>query len=132
MYAMGYNTSVAVAIGFIAHAGIAAETGVIMLIYLDHAYQEQSTAGSRSRRDVIDRAVEIGAVERVRPKVMTVSAIMAGLIPIMWSQGSGADVMKRIAAPMVGGMITSTVLTLVVIPAVYSLWREIQSRSVNG
>ncbi|HET9796827.1 MAG TPA: CusA/CzcA family heavy metal efflux RND transporter [Gemmatimonadaceae bacterium] len=124
MWILGYNTSVAVAIGFIALAGVAAETGVIMLIYLDHAYRERREAGvMRGRRDV-DAAVEHGAVERVRPKTMTVTAIMAGLVPILWSQGAGADVMKRIAAPMVGGMVSSTVLTLLVIPAVYSLWKE--------
>jgi Cu(I)/Ag(I) efflux system membrane protein CusA/SilA len=124
MWLLGYNMSVAVAIGFIALAGVAAETGVIMLIYLDHAYHErQARAHMRERADV-DAAVEVGAVERVRPKMMTVTAIMAGLIPILWSQGAGADVMKRIAAPMVGGMLTSTVLTLVVIPAIYSLWKE--------
>lgn len=103
---------------------VAAETGVIMLIYLDHAYREREANGAlRSRADV-DAAIEEGAVERVRPKMMTVMAIMAGLVPILWSQGTGADVMKRIAAPMVGGMLTSTVLTLVVIPAIYSLWKE--------
>ncbi len=124
MWILDYNMSVAVAIGFIALAGVAAETGVIMLIYLDHAYLERQASGPLSNRRDIDAAVERGAVERVRPKMMTVMAIMAGLVPILWSQGTGADVMKRIAAPMVGGMITSTVLTLAVIPAVYSLWRE--------
>ncbi len=124
MWLLDYNMSVAVAIGFIALAGVAAETGVIMLIYLDHAYHERRAHGTlRSRADV-DAAVEYGAVERVRPKMMTVMAIMAGLIPILWSHGAGADVMKRIAAPMVGGMVTSTLLTLIVIPAIYSLWKE--------
>jgi copper/silver efflux system protein len=103
---------------------VAAETGVIMLIYLDHAYAARQTRGELRDSADLDAAIEEGAVERVRPKIMTVSAIMAGLIPILWSQGAGADVMKRIAAPMVGGMLTSTVLTLVVIPAVYSLWKE--------
>jgi Cu(I)/Ag(I) efflux system membrane protein CusA/SilA len=119
-----YNLSVAVAVGFIALAGVAAETGVIMLIYLDYAYRDRLRDGRLRSRADIDAAVEHGAVERVRPKLMTVTAIMAGLIPILWSQGTGADVMKRIAAPMVGGMLSSTVLTLVVIPAVYSLWKE--------
>ncbi len=95
-----------------------------MLIYLDQSYRERGEAGLLRNRSDIDAAVEHGAVERVRPKMMTVMAIMAGLVPILWSQGTGADVMKRIAAPMVGGMITSTVLTLVVIPAIYSLWKE--------
>ena len=124
MWLLGYNMSVAVAVGFIALAGVAAETGIIMLIYLDHAYRERAAAGTLGDRADVDAAIEHGAVERVRPKMMTVTAIMAGLVPILWSQGTGADVMKRIAAPMVGGMLTSTVLTLVVIPAIYSLWKE--------
>ena len=95
-----------------------------MLIYLDHAHRERALAEQLESRADLDAAVEQGAVERVRPKIMTVTAIMAGLVPILWSQGAGADVMKRIAAPMVGGMVTSTVLTLVVIPAIYSLWKE--------
>ena len=123
MWLLHYNMSVAVAIGFIALAGVAAETGVIMLIYLDQAYRARAEHGGVSNRTDIDAAVEHGAVERVRPKIMTVMAIMAGLLPILWSQGTGADVMKRIAAPMVGGMLTSTVLTLVVIPAIYSSWK---------
>ena len=124
MWILGYNMSVAVAIGFIALAGVAAETGVIMLLYLDHAYRERRERGVMRRRADVDEAIEHGAVERARPKMMTVTAIMAGLVPILWSQGAGADVLKRIAAPLVGGMVTSTVLTLVVIPAVYSLWKE--------
>ena len=124
LWLLGYNWSVAVAIGFIALAGVAAETGVVMLIYLDHAWKGQLASGhSPTLRRLYD-AVMDGAVERVRPKMMTVTAIMAGLLPILWGQGTGASVMKRIAAPMVGGMISSTVLTLVVIPAVYSLWQE--------
>ncbi|MGH7696715.1 MAG: efflux RND transporter permease subunit, partial [Gemmatimonadaceae bacterium] len=124
IWALGYNWSVAVAIGFIALAGVAAETGVVMLIYLDHAWRERVSAGARpTLRDLYDAVME-GAVERVRPKLMTVTAIMAGLLPILWGSGAGASVMKRIAAPMVGGMISSTILTLVVIPAIYSLWKE--------
>ncbi len=124
MWGLRYDMSVAVAIGFIALAGVAAETGVVMLIYLDHAYQARRRSGTLRTSLDLHAAVMEGAVERVRPKMMTVTAIMAGLLPILWSQGTGADVMKRIAAPMVGGMLTSTVLTLVVIPAVYSLWKE--------
>jgi len=124
MWILGYNMSVAVSIGFIALAGVAAETGVVMLIYLDHAHDRRRAENRMQNRSEVDAAVEEGAVERVRPKMMTVIAIMAGLVPILWSQGTGADVMKRIAAPMVGGMLTSTLLTLVVIPAVYSLWKE--------
>jgi Cu(I)/Ag(I) efflux system membrane protein CusA/SilA len=126
LWLLGYNWSVAVAVGFIALAGVAAETGVVMLIYLDHAWRSRLDAGERpSRRSLYDAVLE-GAVERVRPKMMTVTAIMAGLLPILWGSGAGASVMKRIAAPMVGGMISSTVLTLLVIPAVYSVWREYQ------
>jgi Cu(I)/Ag(I) efflux system membrane protein CusA/SilA len=124
VWLLGYNMSVAVAIGFIALAGVAAETGVVMLIYLDHAWAARRAAGGRpTLRDLYEAVME-GAVERVRPKLMTVTAIMAGLLPILWGSGAGASVMKRIAAPMVGGMVSSTILTLVVIPAVYSLWRE--------
>ncbi|HET9385834.1 MAG TPA: CusA/CzcA family heavy metal efflux RND transporter [Gemmatimonadales bacterium] len=131
IWALGYNTSVAVWVGFIALAGVAAETGVVMLVYLDEAWKEKG-AGGRTRvlADLVP-AIEEGAVGRLRPKMMTVVAIMAGLAPILWSAGTGADVMKRIAAPMVGGMITSTILTLVVIPAIYYLWRRRQVRSVS-
>jgi Cu(I)/Ag(I) efflux system membrane protein CusA/SilA len=131
MWLLGYNMSVAVAIGFIALAGVAAETGVVMLIYLDHAYRERRERALMRDRADVDAAVEYGAVERVRPKMMTVMAIMAGLVPILWSDGAGADVMKRIAAPMVGGMITSTLLTLIVIPAIYSLWKERELRRAD-
>ena len=124
IWLLDYNWSVAVAIGFVALAGVAAETGVIMLIYLDHAWQAKRAAGRiPTLRDLYDAVME-GAVERVRPKLMTVAAIMAGLLPILWGAGAGASVMKRIAAPMVGGMVSSTLLTLLVIPAVYSLWKE--------
>jgi Cu(I)/Ag(I) efflux system membrane protein CusA/SilA len=123
IWALGYNWSVAVAIGFIALAGVAAETGVVMLIYLDHAWLARARDGHRpTLRDLYDAVME-GAVDRVRPKIMTVTAIMAGLLPIMWSTGAGASVMKRIAAPMIGGMVSSTILTLLVIPAIYSLWK---------
>jgi Cu(I)/Ag(I) efflux system membrane protein CusA/SilA len=122
--ALGYNMSVAVAIGFIALAGVAAETGVVMLIYLDHSWAARRASVTRPARSDLYAAVVEGAAERVRPKMMTVTAIMAGLVPILWGNGTGASVMKRIAAPMVGGMISSTVLTLIVIPAVYSLWKE--------
>jgi Cu(I)/Ag(I) efflux system membrane protein CusA/SilA len=127
IWLLGYNWSVAVAIGFIALAGVAAETGVVMLIYLDHAWKARVADGRISLRDLYDAVME-GGVERVRPKMMTVTAIMAGLLPILWGSGAGASVMKRIAAPMVGGMVSSTVLTLVVIPAIYSLWKEWELR----
>ena len=128
MWALGYNLSVAVAVGFIALAGVAAETGVIMLIYLDSAWQEVKAkcrdAGRTPTVTDLYEAVMEGAVERVRPKMMTVVAIMAGLLPIMWGTGTGSEVMSRIAAPMVGGMISSTVLTLAVIPAIYALVKQ--------
>ena len=127
---LGFNFSVAVAVGFIALAGVAAETGVVMLIYLDHALREvKAKCASENRsftREDLRQAIMLGAVERVRPKMMTVVAIMAGLLPIMWSTGTGSEVMQRIAVPMIGGMLSSTTLTLIVIPAVYALikgWR---------
>ncbi|WP_201860708.1 efflux RND transporter permease subunit [Microvirga soli] len=125
MWWLGFNMSVAVAVGFIALAGVAAETGVIMLIYLDHARQEVQAERERQGRPFtradLYGSIMIGAVERVRPKMMTVIAIMAGLVPILWSSGAGSEIMQRIAVPMIGGMISSTVLTLVVIPAIYAL-----------
>ena len=128
MWWLGYNMSVAVAVGFIALAGVAAETGVVMLIYLDQAWQElrqrRRAEGAVPSAADLYHAIMEGAVERVRPKMMTVVAIMAGLLPIMWSSGTGSEVMSRIAAPMVGGMISSTILTLGVIPALYALVKE--------
>jgi len=128
MWWLGYNLSVAVAVGFIALAGVAAETGVIMLIYLDHAWEaikvKCRAAGREPGVGDLYEAVMEGAVERVRPKMMTVVAIMAGLLPILWGTGTGSEVMSRIAAPMVGGMISSTVLTLAVIPAIYALVKQ--------
>ena len=125
MWALGYHMSVAVAVGFIALAGVAAETGVVMLIYLDHAWEDVKRSCRLAGRDPsasdLYTAIMEGAVERVRPKMMTVVAIMAGLLPILWSTGTGSEVMSRIAAPMVGGMISSTILTLAVIPAIYAL-----------
>jgi len=130
MWLFGFNLSVAAAVGFIALAGVAAETGVIMLIYLNHAWEEikmkrAATGGILTQAD-LSEAIMIGAVERVRPKMMTVIAIMAGLLPILWSTGTGSEVMQRIAAPMIGGMISSTLLTLIVIPVIYGFakgWR---------
>uniref|UniRef100_Q47D66 Heavy metal efflux pump CzcA n=1 Tax=Dechloromonas aromatica (strain RCB) TaxID=159087 RepID=Q47D66_DECAR len=133
MWWLGYNLSVAAAIGFIALAGVAAETGVIMLIYLDHAWQtvqaKCAAEGHRPQASDLYAAVMEGAVERVRPKMMTVSAIMAGLLPILWGTGTGSEVMSRIAAPMVGGMISSTVLTLAVIPSIYALLMQRRLRN---
>ncbi len=135
MWLLGYNMSVAAAVGFIALAGVAAETGVVMLIYLDHAWEAAAMQCGREGRSPgatdLYAAVMGGAVERVRPKMMTVVAIMAGLLPIMWGTGTGSEVMRRIAAPMVGGMISSTVLTLAVIPALYALVKQWQLRRLT-
>jgi Cu(I)/Ag(I) efflux system membrane protein CusA/SilA len=132
MWVLDYNLSVAVAVGFIALAGVAAETGVVMLIYLDQAWAESQARCRKQKRAPqsadLYAAVMEGAVERVRPKMMTVVAITAGLLPIMWGTGTGSEVMSRIAAPMVGGMVSSTVLTLAVIPALYALVKRWQLR----
>ena len=121
---LGYNLSVAVWVGIIALAGVAAETGVVMLVYLDGAYERRVRDGRMTTAQDLRDAIMEGAVQRVRPKIMTVAAIMGGLLPIMWTTGTGADVMKRIAAPMIGGMVSSTILTLIVIPVLYFLWRH--------
>ena len=118
VYLAGYNLSVAVAVGFIALGGIAVETAVVMLLYIDAQVRKNPP---RNRRDLFDAIIE-GAVMRVRPKLMTVSVIIAGLLPIFFTQGLGSDVMRRIALPMVGGMVSTTILTLIVIPVVYYLW----------
>ncbi|MBV2210335.1 MAG: efflux RND transporter permease subunit [Thermomonas sp.] len=131
LWLLDYQVSVAVAVGFIALAGVAAETGVVMLIYLDHALEERKARCLAEGRPLsasdLHQAIIVGAAERVRPKMMTVVAIMAGLLPIMWSHGTGSEVMRRIAAPMVGGMVSSTVLTLVVIPVIYALVKQRQA-----
>jgi Cu(I)/Ag(I) efflux system membrane protein CusA/SilA len=128
LWLLDYNLSVAVAVGFIALAGVAAETGVVMLIYLEQAWQTvQARCAGEGRHPVLadlHTAIMQGAVERVRPKMMTVVAIMAGLLPILWSTGTGSEVMRRIAAPMVGGMISSAVLTLLVIPVLFALIKQ--------
>ena len=125
MWQLGFNMSVAVAVGFIALAGVAAETGVVMLIYLDQAMKEVAAQcaleGRPFTRADLHKAIMRGAVDRLRPKMMTVAAIMAGLVPILWSTGAGSEVMQRIAVPMIGGMVSSTLLTLIVIPAIYAL-----------
>jgi copper/silver efflux system protein len=120
---LNYNMSVAVWVGIIALAGVAAETGVVMLVYLDEAYERRVREGRMATAQDLREAIIEGAVQRVRPKMMTVAAIMGGLLPIMWTTGTGADVMKRIAAPMIGGMVSSTILTLIVIPALYFIWK---------
>ena len=136
LWLLDYNLSVAVAVGFIALAGVAAETGVVMLIYLEQAWQEVQARckmqGCEPTAADLHHAIMEGAVERVRPKMMTVVAIMAGLLPILWSSGTGSEVMRRIAAPMVGGMVSSAVLTLLVIPAIYALIKQRKLDTVSG
>jgi Cu(I)/Ag(I) efflux system membrane protein CusA/SilA len=123
IYLLGYNLSVAVWVGIIALAGVDAETGVVMLLYLDQAFAKSQAAGRMNSLQDLHEAVEEGAVKRIRPKMMTVMAILLGLLPIMWSAGAGADVMKRIAAPMVGGVITSFALELLIYPVVFTMWK---------
>lgn len=123
LWLLDYNLSVAVWVGIIALAGVDAETGMVMLLYLDVAYDRWKREGRmHTLRDLRDAAME-GAVQRVRPKMMTVAAILMGLLPIMWSSGAGSDVMKRIAAPMVGGVVTSFLLELLIYPPLYTIWK---------
>jgi Cu(I)/Ag(I) efflux system membrane protein CusA/SilA len=124
LYVLGYNMSIAVWVGLIALLGLDAETGIFMLLYLDLAHDERVAAGTLNTREDLDEAILHGAVQRVRPKVMTVACAFFGLVPIMWSTGAGADVMKRIAAPMIGGLFTSFLMELLVYPAIYLLWRQ--------
>jgi copper/silver efflux system protein len=130
VYLLGYNMSVAVWVGIIALAGVDAETGVIMLLYLDQAYEKWRSEGRMRTVEDLREAITEGAVKRIRPKMMTVMAILVGLLPIMWSHGAGADVMKRIAAPMIGGVISSFLLELIVYPAIYELWRGWEMRKL--
>ena len=136
LYLLDYNLSVAVGVGFIALAGVAAETGVVMLVYLDQALKARREVAATEGRPVtvkeLSDAVIEGALLRVRPKIMTVTAIIAGLLPIMWGTGTGSEIMRRIAAPMVGGMVSATLLTLVVIPAAFLVWkRRVVIRELN-
>jgi Cu(I)/Ag(I) efflux system membrane protein CusA/SilA len=123
LYLSGYNLSVAVWVGIIALAGLDAETGVVMLLYLDLAYDDWKKKGLLTSTAGLRDAIYHGAVKRVRPKAMTAAVIIAGLMPILWSHGAGADVMKRIATPMVGGVVTSTLMELLVYPAIFYIWR---------
>ena len=120
LWLLGYSLSVAVWVGLIALAGLDAETGIVMLLYLDLSWRERKPATREEARE----AVLHGAVKRIRPKMMTVLTILAGLLPVLWSHGAGADVMKRIAAPMVGGIVTSALLELMVYPALYLIWKQ--------
>ena len=131
IYALGYNLSVAVWVGLIALAGLDAETGVVMLLYLDLAYEQWIREGKMLSLGDLRDAIYHGAVKRVRPKAMTAAVIIAGLLPILWSHGAGADVMKRIATPMIGGIVTSTVMELAVYPAIYFIWRSRAFKAVR-
>jgi copper/silver efflux system protein len=123
-YLLGYNVSIAAWVGMIALLGLDAETGVFMLLFLDLSYDEAKRRGLLNTTGDLDEAIVHGAVKRARPKMMTVTAAFMGLLPIMWSTSAGADVMKRIAAPMIGGLVTSFVMELVVYPAIYKLWKQ--------
>jgi Cu(I)/Ag(I) efflux system membrane protein CusA/SilA len=128
LYLLGYHMSVAVWVGLIALAGLDAETGIIMLLYLDLAWKERQPRTQAEARE----AILHGAVKRIRPKMMTVCTILAGLLPILWSQGTGADVMKRIAAPMIGGVVTSALLELLLYPAIYFIWKGRRLRTASA
>jgi Cu(I)/Ag(I) efflux system membrane protein CusA/SilA len=123
LYLLGYNMSIAVWVGLIALLGVDAETAVFMLLYLDLAYHEAQKKGLMRNWDDLREAIVNGAVKRLRPKVMTVACMLFGLLPIMWSVGAGADVMKRIAAPMIGGILTSFLMELVVYPPIFAIWK---------
>jgi Cu(I)/Ag(I) efflux system membrane protein CusA/SilA len=123
LYLLGYNVSIAVWVGMIALMGLDAETGVFMLLFLDLSYEDAVRKGKMKTYGDLTEAIIHGAVKRVRPKMMTVAAAFMGLLPIMWSTGTGADMMKRVAAPMVGGLLTSFILELLVYPVIYSIWR---------
>jgi Cu(I)/Ag(I) efflux system membrane protein CusA/SilA len=131
LYFLNYNLSIAVWVGIIALAGLDAETGVVMLLYLELAYEQWKKEGRLKGTDDLKEAIMHGAVKRIRPKIMTVSVILAGLIPIMFSHGAGSDIMKRIAAPMVGGVVTSTVLELIIYPAIYMIWKDREVKALN-
>jgi copper/silver efflux system protein len=124
LYLLGYNMSVGVWVGLIALVGVDAETGVFMLLYLDLAYEQARQEGRLRNVDELRQAIMHGAVKRLRPKFMTVATMFIGLVPIMWATGTGADVMKRIAAPMIGGVLTSFLLELVIYPPLYQMWRS--------
>ena len=124
IYLLGYNMSIAVWVGLIALMGVDAETGVFMLLYLDLAYYSRRDQGLMKTKEDLREAIVEGAVKRLRPKFMTVAVMFMGLVPIMWSTGAGSDVMKRIAAPMVGGIFTSFIMELMVYPAIYEVWRR--------
>jgi len=132
LWMMGYNLSIAVWVGIIALSGLAAQTGTVMIIYLDEAFHAYQKAGKMRNQHDLFEAITYGAVQRVRPKLMTVCMITFGLVPALWAHGAGAEAIQRIAAPMIGGLVTSTILTLEIVPAIYSLWRGRQVEWVKG
>jgi copper/silver efflux system protein len=132
LWMLDYNLSIAVWVGIIALSGLAAQTGTVMIIYLDEAFHTYQRAGRMKTQHDLFEAITYGAVQRVRPKLMTVSTIILGLVPALWAHGAGAEAIQRIAAPMIGGLITSTILTLEIVPAIYSLWRGRQVEWVQG
>jgi Cu(I)/Ag(I) efflux system membrane protein CusA/SilA len=132
LWLLGYNLSIAVWVGIIALAGLAAQTGTVMIIYLDEAFHAYQRAGRMNTQHDLFEAITYGAVQRVRPKIMTVAMITLGLVPALWAHGAGAEAIQRIAAPMIGGLITSTILTLEIVPAIYSLWRGRHVEWVKG
>jgi Cu(I)/Ag(I) efflux system membrane protein CusA/SilA len=132
IYILGHDISIATAVGFIALAGVAAEFGVVMLLYLKQSWQRRLESGVTPTFAMLDEAIREGAVLRVRPKAMTVCVIVAGLLPIMWSHGTGSEVMQRIAAPMIGGMVSAPLLSLFVVPAAYRLLRRRECRSATA
>jgi len=124
MYLLDFNFSVAVAVGIIALAGVAIETGILMMVYLDQAWEKLNKETDKIEYKNLFNAIELGASRRVRPVLMTASATIIGLLPILYAAGTGSEVMRRLAAPMVGGMVTSVILTLFILPLVYLLWRK--------
>jgi len=136
LYLLDYNLSVAVGVGFIALAGVAVEIGVVMLVYLKQALESKRLEAKKTNRNLqrfdLEEAIKDGALMRVRPIMMTVAAIIAGLLPIMLGSGTGSEVMRRIAAPMVGGMVSATILTLAVIPAIFLVWQEWKLKGSNN
>jgi Cu(I)/Ag(I) efflux system membrane protein CusA/SilA len=123
IYLLGYNMSVAVGVGFIALAGLATETGIVMLVYLDGVFKRKKQDNQMNTASDLHNAIVEGAVDRVRPKVMTVATTLIALLPVMYGSGAGSQIMRRIAAPMVGGLISSTIMTLIIIPVIYDLWK---------
>jgi Cu(I)/Ag(I) efflux system membrane protein CusA/SilA len=129
LYLLGYQLSAPVWVGLLSVVGLAMQTGVVMVVYIDEAFQRRLQAGQiRSRADIIEAHTE-GTVRRLRPKLMTITTMAAGLLPIMWAHGAGSEIMKRVAAPMIGGLVTSAFLTLEVIPVLYTIWRSRQLRA---